>query len=89
MSLLKSRDGRKPDEIVLVGRAPWIRGIWALARSDDGAGCGHRDGRGEIDFANLPQRPRRTIRVVLYGSEEIGLVGGKSYAESHKSELSH
>jgi len=33
--------------------------------------------------------PRRTIRVVLFGSEEPGLFGGKAYAEAHKAELDH
>ena len=32
-------------------------------------------------------RPRRTIRFLLCGSEEIGLVGSKKYCEAHKEEL--
>jgi Zn-dependent M28 family amino/carboxypeptidase len=32
------------------------------------------------------QQPRRTIRVVLWGSEEIGIIGARAYAEAHKAE---
>ncbi len=31
-------------------------------------------------------RPRRTIRVVWFGAEEVGGFGGKAYAEAHKTE---
>jgi carboxypeptidase Q len=36
---------------------------------------------------DLPQRPKRTVRVVLFGSEEFGYFGGKAYVEKHKAEL--
>lgn len=36
---------------------------------------------------DLPIKPARTVRVVLYAAEEVGLVGGKAYAEAHKAEL--
>ena len=32
-------------------------------------------------------RPRRTMKFILCGSEEIGLVGSRSYCEAHKDEL--
>jgi len=32
------------------------------------------------------QHPRRTVRVVLWGSEEIGIVGARAYAEAHKAD---
>jgi Zn-dependent M28 family amino/carboxypeptidase len=35
----------------------------------------------------LPERPRRTIRVVLFANEENGLAGGKAYAAAHAAEL--
>ncbi len=38
-------------------------------------------------IAALPERPRRTIRVVLYANEEFGLSGGKAYAAAHAAEL--
>lgn len=31
-------------------------------------------------------QPRRTIRVVWYGAEEVGILGGRAYAERHKGE---
>ncbi len=31
-------------------------------------------------------QPRRTIRVVWFGAEEVGGVGGRAYAERHKGE---
>lgn len=31
-------------------------------------------------------KPRRTIRLVFWGSEEVGIFGGRAYAEAHKSE---
>jgi len=37
----------------------------------------------------LTPRPKRTIRVVLFGSEEFGLFGGRAYADAHKAELNH
>lgn len=34
-------------------------------------------------------QPLRTIRVIWFGSEEIGLLGGRDYAEKHGSEKHH
>ncbi|MDF7774489.1 M20/M25/M40 family metallo-hydrolase [Sphingomonas sp. AOB5] len=31
-------------------------------------------------------QPRRTIRVVWFGAEEVGIFGGKAYAEAHKGD---
>jgi Zn-dependent M28 family amino/carboxypeptidase len=77
----------KPDEIVLLGAHldSWDLGTGAI---DDGAGVGIVVAAAKL-IADLPQRPRRTIRVVLFGSEETGLWGGKAYAEQHKSEQNH
>ncbi len=38
---------------------------------------------------DLPRRPRRSLRVVLFGAEEVGLIGVKQYLEAHKDELDH
>lgn len=38
-------------------------------------------------IGELPQRPVRTIRVVLFANEEFGLSGGKRYAIEHEGEL--
>ena len=38
-------------------------------------------------IGEMPQRPRRGLRVVLYANEEFGLSGGKRYARDHETEL--
>ena len=75
----------KPEEIVLTGAHldSWDLGTGAI---DDGAGVAIVSAAAEL-IAALPQRPRRTIRVVLYGNEEQGLWGAKQYAETHADEL--
>lgn len=75
----------KPDEIVLIGAHldSWDEGTGAL---DDGAGVGIVTAAGKL-IQDLPQKPARTIRVVLYAAEELGLLGGKTYAKAHKDEL--
>jgi len=73
------------DEIVLLGchLDSWDLGTGAL---DDGAGCGIVVGAAKL-IAELPERPRRTIRVVLYGAEEVGLFGATAYAREHGDDL--
>ena len=82
---IKGRE--KPDEIVLLGAHldSWDLGTGAL---DDGAGVGVVVATAKL-IRDLPQRPKRTIRVVLFGSEEPGLLGGHAYATAHKSEIDH
>ena len=77
----------KPDEIVLLGAHldSWDLGTGAM---DDGAGDAIIVGAGKL-IHDLPQHPKRTIRLVLYGSEETGLHGGKAYAKAHAAELGH
>lgn len=75
----------KPEEIVLLGchLDSWFPGTGAV---DDGAGCaivmeaGRRIGQ-------LRQKPRRTIRVVLFANEEFGLSGARAYAEKYAADL--
>ncbi|HBL29623.1 MAG TPA: peptidase M28 family protein [Acidobacteria bacterium] len=75
----------KPEEIVLLGchLDSWFPGTGAV---DDGAGCAI-----VLEAARrigaLPQKPRRTIRVVLFANEEFGLSGARAYAEAHAAEL--
>ena len=73
------------DEIVLIGchLDSWDLGTGAL---DDAAGCGIVVGAAKL-IAGLPERPRRTIRVVLYGAEEVGLFGATAYARLHGDNL--
>ena len=76
----------KPEEIILIGAHldSWDLGTGAV---DDGAGIAITTAAAAL-IAGLPQRPRRTIRVVMFGAEEVGLLGGQSYAQTHGSELS-
>lgn len=75
----------KPDEVVVVSGHldSWDLGTGAV---DDGAGCAIAIEAARL-IAEIPRRPRRTIRVVLYANEESGLAGGKSYAARHAAEL--
>ncbi|QNA86835.1 M20/M25/M40 family metallo-hydrolase [Sphingomonas sp. So64.6b] len=69
--------------IVLVGGHldSWDLGTGAI---DDGAGIAITAAAAKR-FLDGP-RPRRTIRVVWFGSEEVGGFGGRAYAEAHGSE---
>src|SRR5437660_12879742 len=75
----------EPDEVVLIGAH---LDSWDLAQGadDDGAGVAMVMEAGRL-IASLPQRPRRTLRVVLFMNEENGLAGGKGYAATHQDEL--
>ncbi len=75
----------KPDEIILISGHldSWDQGTGAI---DDGAGVGIALGAAKA-LMDSGLKPKRTIRVVLFGSEEIGLKGGFAYAEAHKDEL--
>jgi Zn-dependent M28 family amino/carboxypeptidase len=75
----------KPGEIVLLGAHldSWDLGRGAL---DDAAGCGVVI-EAARQIAQLPARPRRTIRVVLYANEENGQSGSEAYASTHATEL--
>ena len=76
-----------PDEIVLIGGHldSWDLGTGAI---DDGSGVAITMAAAEL-IARMPQRPRRTIRVVLFGAEEVGLLGARAYAEQHADELAN
>ncbi len=79
------RGSEKPDEIILIGAHldSWDLGTGAI---DDGAGVGIVMGAAKV-LMESGLKPKRTIRVVLYGSEEVGLVGAFAYAKAHKDEL--
>ena len=82
-----------PDEVVLLGAHldSWDQGTGAI---DDGTGTAIVTAAAKL-ILDLPNRaPRRTVRVVLFGSEEVaqpvapgGAFGGHSYADGHKAEL--
>ncbi len=56
---------------------------WDLATgvADDAAGCGIVTAAARL--AMQGERPRRTIRLLLAGAEEVGVFGGRAYAERH------
>jgi len=75
----------KPEEIILLGAHldSWDVGTGAL---DDGVGVAIIISTAQL-IASLPQRPRRTIRVVLFANEEQGGWGARQYAKAHADEL--
>ena len=70
-----------PDEIVLIAGHldSWDLGTGAV---DDASGVGITMAAGHL-IAQLPQRPRRTVRVVAFANEEQGLLGARAYAQAH------
>lgn len=79
---IKGRE--KPEEVIVIGGHldSWDAGTGAV---DDAAGIAITTAAAKL-IAELPQRPRRTIRVVMWGAEEQGGSGG-AYAEAHKDEV--
>ena len=75
----------RPDEVVVVSGHldSWDLGTGAV---DDGAGVAIAIEAARL-VSELPRRPRRTIRVVLFANEESGLAGGKGYVARHAAEL--
>lgn len=74
------------DEIIVIGGHldSWDLGTGAV---DDGAGVAVTMAAAKL-IDGLAGKPKRTIRVVLWGSEEVGLVGARAYARAHRDELS-
>jgi Zn-dependent M28 family amino/carboxypeptidase len=75
-----------PDEIVSLGAHldSWDVGTGAL---DDGLGIGMVVAAAS-HIGQLAKRPKRTIRVILFAAEEVGLLGAKKYVELHKDDMS-
>lgn len=73
-----------PGEIVLIGGHldSWDLGTGAI---DDGAGVAITTAAAKL-ILEAGQKPRRTIRVVLFGAEEPGLLGAKAYARAHAAD---
>lgn len=71
----------RPEEVVLIAGHldSWDLGTGAV---DDASGVGITMAAGHL-IAQLPQRPRRTVRVVAFANEEQGLIGARAYAETH------
>lgn len=75
----------KPDEVVIVSGH---LDSWDLATGaiDDGAGVAAAMGVVRV-LNELKLRPKRTIRVVAWMSEENGLAGARAYIDANKSTL--
>ena len=75
----------RPDEIVLIGGHldSWDLGTGAI---DDGAGVGISAGAAQV-ILDAGIQPKRTIRVVAFGAEEVGLLGAFAYAKEHADTL--
>ncbi len=78
---------KHPDQVVAIGGHldSWDPGTGAI---DDGAGVAIAMAAGKL-IHDLPQRPDRTIRVIAFANEEMGLWGGRAYAEKHASDVAH
>ena len=77
------------DEIVLLGAHldSWDLGVGAL---DDGAGVAIVSAAAAVlqrAAMTTKTRPRRTVRVVLFGNEENGLDGARAYGERYKDQV--
>ncbi|MDH5822285.1 M20/M25/M40 family metallo-hydrolase [Luteimonas sp. RD2P54] len=79
-----------PDEVIVLAAHldSWDAGTGAI---DDGAGVAIVVAAAEL-IARLPQRPRRSLRVVLYGAEEVAQphtpeTGGAAYLARHAAEV--
>jgi Zn-dependent M28 family amino/carboxypeptidase len=77
------KGSERPDQIVLIGGHldSWDLGTGA---TDDGAGMAIVFGAARL-IAGLPQRPSRTIRLVLFGAEEMNF-SAAAYAKAHEGE---
>lgn len=77
----------RPEEIIVIGGHldSWDLGTGAI---DDGAGVAITMAAAKA-IMDGSVAPKRTIRVVLFGSEETGLWGGRAYAAAHAEELAN
>jgi carboxypeptidase Q len=84
------RGYERPDEVIVLGAHldSWDLGTGAL---DDASGCAIVTAAAKL-IGDLPRKPRRTVRVVLFGSEEVSQpdskpLGGPSYVLAYKDQL--
>ena len=76
--------GRSDDLIVIGGHIDsWDLGTGAI---DDAAGIGITMAAAKL-VDDLKGKPTRTIRVVMWGAEEVGLLGARAYAAKHADDL--
>lgn len=79
------RGSERPDEIIVMGGHidSWDVGQGAM---DDAGGCVAAWEALRL-IKELGVRPKRTIRVVLWTAEEIGLTGATAYRDAHRDEV--
>jgi hypothetical protein len=79
------RGSEKPDEVVVVGGHidSWDGATGAV---DNGTGCATTMEAARLLMA-AGAKPKRTIRFMLWGGEEQGLLGSRAYVEAHKDEM--
>ena len=79
------RGSEKPDEVIVMGGHidSWDVGQGAM---DDAGGCVAAWEALRL-IKELGVRPKRTIRVVLWTNEEIGLAGATAYRDAHRAEI--
>lgn len=79
------RGTNKPEEIVILGAHI---DTWHLSSgaADNGMGVAIALETARI-LSHLNFKPKRTIRFILFGADEIGLVGSTAYVKEHESEL--
>ena len=77
--------GDLADEVIVLGAHldSWDLGVGAI---DDGAGVAIVTAAAKM-IMDSGNKPRRTIRVVLYANEEFGLSGATQYYEDYKDSL--
>ena len=80
---ITGREG--PDRFVVLGAHvdSWDEGTGAL---DDGAGIGSMMATAAL-IGRMEQRPRRSIRVILFSGEEIGFYGVYAYMKKHADNI--
>jgi Zn-dependent M28 family amino/carboxypeptidase len=78
------KGSEKPDEVIVIGGHldSWDVGTGAL---DDATGIAITTAAAKL-IGDLPKHPKRTIRVVMFGSEESG-GSSEAYLEAHKNEV--
>lgn len=74
-----------PNEVVVIGGHldSWDLGTGAV---DDGAGVAIGMATAAFIKNNVKVKPRRTIRVILWGAEELGLIGARAYAKARQAD---
>jgi hypothetical protein len=75
----------RSDELIVIGGHldSWDLGTGAV---DDASGIAITATAAKL-VDELKGQPGRTIRVVMWGAEEVGIRGGRAYAEKHKDDL--